>query len=191
MTELENWLSGGDLRSDGASNQAVDFVKANLGMVGDLVQALSSSNEVVRGRAADALEKVARSHPGELIEYLPTFIYSAQEDQVAMVRWHMAMLLGHLCLFPERIPHIERTLLRLLHDPSTFVQSWAITSLCILAKQYPELTPAIVNEIAPLTKVERVALRTRAKKALQALTDPNASLPDGWIKSEHIRITKP
>lgn len=62
-SQIEAWLSEGDLRSDGDANLVAEFVRLRLEVLPDLVQALAFGSLVVRGHAADALEKVARSEP--------------------------------------------------------------------------------------------------------------------------------
>jgi hypothetical protein len=151
MNQVENWLSGGDLRSDGVSNEVTRVVIDNPGLLPDLVACLDAPDAVVRGRAADVIEKVGRTLPEALVPYLDRFITALSEDEVPMVRWHLA-----------------------------------IASLCILAFQYPSRLPGIASAIAPLEKSRSVALRSRARKAMAALTEPGASLPPGWVKSEHL-----
>ena len=101
MNELLEWLAGGDLTSDGASDKVASFVLANPFLINDLVDGFKVQDDVVRGRAADALEKVARSLPEPVSEHLPTLLNSAREDPVPMVRWHLAMLLGHVSMIAE------------------------------------------------------------------------------------------
>jgi len=92
----------------------------------------------VRGHAADALEKTARSHPEWVLEYLPALRRAAIADPVAMVRWHLAMVFGHLAGFSETRGPSCQTLEQLLHDRSATVRSWAVTSLCIIGRMMPK-----------------------------------------------------
>ena len=74
--------------------------------------------------AADALEKLGRSEPEALVGELELFLRRAETDPIPMVRWHLAMLLGHLSSYPEHRKAITGTLLRLLDDQSVFTQSY-------------------------------------------------------------------
>ena len=94
--QLLDTLSGGDLRSDGMANE---IVLANEELFEDLYDGLGEEDEVVRGRTADALEKVARSRPDLLLDHLQDLIRTAHSDPIAMVRWHLAMILGHLVIY--------------------------------------------------------------------------------------------
>jgi hypothetical protein len=60
--DLLDWLKGGTLRSDGAADQVADAVLIELVLFEDLLEGLKSEDDVVRGRTADAIEKVARKH---------------------------------------------------------------------------------------------------------------------------------
>ena len=137
MNQLLEWLKSGNLTSDGASNEVVRFVKADLNLLDDLVEGLKVDDGVVRGHTADALEKLARSNPERVNKYLPILLQSAEEDNVPMVRWHIAMILGYLSIFQDQVDEITNTLIDLLSDQSVFTKSWAIASLCIIGKKYP------------------------------------------------------
>jgi len=157
-------------------------VSAHLGLLPDLVDALASDDPSIRGHAADALEKISRRHPGEVAPFHSLITKSARTDGVAMVRWHMAMILGHLSVLPRTIPETRRTLLTLLRDPSPFVRSWAITSLCIIAKRSARHTHSIAHALSGLTSDPSPAVAKRAKTAVRALSGPSTTLPRTWIK---------
>lgn len=184
--QMEAWLSGGDLRSDGASDLVVDFVLANPIATTELVAALDSDDKVVRGRAADALEKVGHRRPQQVAPFFPEISDASLADTLPMVRWNLAMLLGYLLVVEERRVHIGELLQRMLADDSVFVLSWVITSLSLLALIEPERQAEIIAMIAPFQQSESAALKTRACKAMAALTDPAAQLSASWIKSPQI-----
>ncbi|NIS81583.1 MAG: hypothetical protein GTO14_15580 [Anaerolineales bacterium] len=179
------WLSGGDLRSDGVATEVADIVLGNPQLIDELYAGLSVPDDVVRGRAADALEKISRSAP-ELIEnHLGEIIDIAMHDDVAMVRWHLAMILGHLALDRSRIDSITSTLLLLLDDKSVFTKSWAIVSLCIVARKFPEKQEAVLEGVAQLKGDESIAIRSKVGNAQKLLLNDKAPFPKGWIKSVH------
>ena len=187
MNQVLSWLAGGDLRSDGVSNQVSELVLKEPQLLDELLEGLGVPDEVVRGRTADALEKIARTRPDLLIDQLPELIRVAESDEVPMVRWHIAMLLGHLSIYPQHEADITETLLSMLKDSSVFVQSWSIVSLCIMAKQYPHECQQIITAISPLLRSHSPAIRTRARKALALLSNETAPFPKGWIKSAHLQ----
>jgi HEAT repeat protein len=184
VTGFSELLSVGDLRSDGLANEVARIVSANPTLLGELVDALRSDDPSVRGHAADALEKVARAHPKHLVPFLAPMIRQAHQDKVPMLRWHLAMLLGHVSVIPATIPAAKRALLTLLHDVSPFVRSWAITSLAIIARRAPRSAGSIARGIAPLASDRSAAVAKRAQTALRVLTDPRVRLPRSWVKGQ-------
>ncbi|MEJ2266455.1 MAG: HEAT repeat domain-containing protein [Anaerolineales bacterium] len=186
MNQVLQWLSGGDLRSDGVSNEVVKFVLANRGVFADLYEGLSAPDDVVRGRTADALEKIARSQPEWVENHIPALVKVARRDEVPMVRFHLAMTLGHLAIYQDHIDEISQALLDLLQDDSVFVKSWAIASLCIVGRLYPDKRETIVQRISALQSDNSPAVRTRVRKALPVLTNEMAVFPKGWIKSQRV-----
>ena len=100
-----------------------------------------------------------------------------------MVRWHMAMILGYLHPQGDEEEQVRDALLHMLHDPSALVRSWAVVSLCLLARQRPDWGESILLALQPLERDESKAVRTRTAKALPCLLDPDAGLPKGWRKA--------
>jgi HEAT repeat protein len=191
MSSIAEWLSSGDLRSDGAANEVVDLVLQNPDLIEDVIGALRVADDVVRGHAADALEKIARSLPALLGDHVEEIMTTARRDEVPMVRWHLAMILGHLTLYEEHVEDLRETLIHLLDDGSVFVQSWSIVSLCIIARAYPQRSGEILSKIERLKKSESPAVRTKVRQAVSLLIDPGQPFPKGWLKSKHLRDLDP
>lgn len=187
LNQVLTWLSGGDLRSDGMANEVAQFVLSTPESFPDLYAGLSEKDDVVRGRAADAIEKVARSRPDLLLDHLPGLISLVGQESVPMVNMHLAMIFGHLAVYPDLVERLMPPLIVLLDDESAFARSWAIVSLCIIGRCYPRECQAIVDLLVPLGRDKSVAIRSKVRNALKLLTDPNARFPKGWIKSEHLQ----
>jgi hypothetical protein len=186
MNQILQWLQGGDLRSDGMSSEAAAFVLQNPAVLNDLIEGLNSPDDVIRGRTADALEKIARTRPDLLRPHILHLARIARDDSVAMVRWHLAMFLGHMAVYDEEIGEITNTLLSMLHDKSVFVRSWVIVSLCIVARVDESHRDTILECISPLKNDSSVAIRSKVRNALQVLTNDGQPFPKGWIKSDRL-----
>lgn len=186
MNEILVWLSGGDLRSDGLADEVSAAVLQNPALFDDLYAGLSESNDVIRGRTADALEKVSRQRPDLIATHILELVDLSSSDQVPMVKMHLAMIFGHLALYEELIDILQSALLDLLEAESVFAKSWAIVSLCIIGRIFPQKSDRIVNRISQLQADSSIAIRSRTGKALNILTNPNVPFPQGWIKSEMI-----
>ncbi len=187
MNQIIEWLSGGDRRSDGASDDVVSLILENPVIFVDLYEALDYSDGVVRGRAADAMEKIGRSKPELFRVHIPKLIIIAKEDDNFEVRFHLAMLLGHLALYDEYISDITSVLRELLSDRTAFVKSWTIASLCIISRLYPEMKQPIVEWVSALNGDKSIAVRTRVRKGLKVLLDENTPFPPGWVKGKQLR----
>lgn len=187
MNQILEWLSGGDLRSDGLSDQVAEFVLAHPELLDELAAGLDQTDDVIRGRAADAVEKIARSRPEWVSQYLDRLTNLAERDPVPMVKMHVAMALGHLAMVDGARDEITTALLGLLDDVSVFARSWAIASLCIVVRLHPAERDRVVSRLAPLASESSPAIRARVRKALILLTNIDAPFPKGWIKSRPIR----
>jgi hypothetical protein len=121
-----------------------------------------------------------------VLEYLPALRRAAIADPVAMVRWHLAMVFGHLAGFGETQGPSCQTLERLLHDRSATVRSWALTSLCIIGRLSPNRSPLITRQISALTRDPSAAVRKRARRALETLTNSGLPFPKGWAKGKKV-----
>ena len=183
VAKFSEILAVGNTRSDGLANEVVRLVLANPVLLPELVKELKSDNANVRAHAADALEKVARVLPEDVGAHMSTIATMAKLDEVPMVRWHLAMVLEHICRSSEVAGCVVQTLCFLLRDRSPFVRSWAVSGLAVLARRSLAATPALVRAIAPLASDPSAAVAKRARTAIRALTDPAFQLPSSWEKS--------
>jgi len=181
-TALIDWLAVGDLRSDGFSPQVAALVIENPDLLPELLEALAGGEDIVRGHAADALERVSRVHPVSVSNHLDPLLSQATGDPLPMVRWHLAMLLGNLGISGVDDQRITRVLIGLMDDRSSFVKSWAISSLCLVGRQDPESRALALESIASLQQDASIAVRHRALKAVDLLMKPHLEPPAGWSK---------
>jgi HEAT repeat protein len=188
MNQLLDWLQGGDLRSDGLSPEVVKFVLNHPELLPELLEGLLAKDDLVRGRAADAIEHIVREEPEAMLPYLSLIRSALGSDSVPMVRWHLAMTIGHLALDWKDPRQACELLLACLTDESVFVVSWAIVSLCIYARLFPSLQPRILAHVARYRTSPSAAIRSKVKNAVMILQDHQRQFPKGWIKSNKIRM---
>ena len=122
-----------------------------------------------------------------LVDHLTVIESLAREEQVPMVKMHLAMIFGHLAVYPQLTEQLIPPLIDFLDDDSVFTRSWTIVSLSIIARKYPQECQGVIELLVPLQADGSIAIRSRVKKAIKLLTDPNAQFPKGWIKSEHLQ----
>ena len=179
--ELLSILKGGDLRSDGRANEVASMILDDPSLIPEAVKGLSVSDPVIRGRTADVLEKVARIHYEKFIPYLPLLLEKAVDDDVYMVRFHLAMLLGYLEVSGKERRLIVEALFTLLGDESVFVKSWSIVSLTIIGLNEEEHRESIIDHIEPLLNSDSKAVKRKAENSL-AMLHSRKEIPTGWIK---------
>ena len=187
MSGLAGWLAEGDLRADGYADEAVRLIYQHPELAADLLTTLEHTDTVVRAHGADALEKLARTRPDLLKSSLPQLITAAERPEPAAVHMHLAMILGHLAVYPELRLDLLHPLLQLLDSTTAFSRCWAISSLCILARFEPAFSNQVTDKIATLASDPSLAVRTRARKAIPLLLNRRSPFPKGWIKSDHLR----
>lgn len=183
MNELLTMLSGGDLRSDGRANEVAEQVIRKPKLLGKLAEGLNESNDVVRARIAHALERNSRINPELLRGLLPSLVEIADRDEVPMVKWHIAMILGNMKLTGKELNLATSTLFRLLKDESVFAKAWAISSLTLIGRRNPSRRGKIMNEIRACQRERSIAIRTRVRMALDFLNDKNKPISPSWLKS--------
>jgi hypothetical protein len=115
------------------------------------------------------------------------FMGIADSDSLPIVRMHLAMIFGHLAIYENCIDDLSKVLLELLGDERVFVRSWAIISLCIIARKYPDQNERVTGHIAPLANDQSVAIRSRTHKAMVVLMNKAKPFPRGWVKSDHLK----
>jgi HEAT repeat protein len=186
MNQLLEWLSQGDLRTDGMAPEVARLVVENPHLAEELLEGITSSDDVIRGHTADALERVSRAHPELVVERLDDLTSLAKEDPVPMVRWHLAMIFGNLLIYKDLKAVLKHTLLEMLEDESVFTISWVLSSLSILGRKYPQEKNDILQAIEPFLMDQSIAIRSRAKKAVGLLLDDQKAFPQGWIKSDFL-----
>lgn len=186
MNQIIEWLTIGDLRSDGQANEVAELVLAQPAIFPDLLAALTDKNDAVRGHAADALEKVSRQMPGLIGPHIDLIIRVARTDDVPMVRFHLAMIFGNLAHEQRLTETIIPTLLDMLGDESAFVKSWCVSSLVIWGRRQPQWKQTILEGLSALSHAASIAVRHRAEKAVQLLLDERLPMPAGWVKSQSV-----
>lgn len=199
MNDLLELLKGGDLRSDGHADEVAGDVIQDPELFPLLLDGLDEENDVVRGRTAHSLEKVARTRQELFDGLLNGLIEQVLNDKLPMVKWHLAMLFVNLNLSETGTGEVISTLYNLLKDESVFVKGWAIYSLTILALENPDKKDKIISKLKVLENDKSAAVRNRTSKAMKTLED-GEPLPKGWLKRQsckqisypriHLKINK-
>ena len=184
-TLLHEMLAAGDLRSDGLSREAAELVLHTPRLIYELVDVLLTGSPAARGHAADAIERVSRIRQQLVAPFMPKLLSLAAVDGVAMVRWHLAMLLTNQAESVGAARRVAPVLISQLSDRSAFVRSWAISGLCIIAKRYPTMKDRLLPELHSMNRDPMISVRHRAWMAIRVLEEEGTPIPDTWVKATH------
>ena len=159
-------LEGGDRRSIGLSDQVASIVSTNRAPFPALMKGWRSEDALVRMRAADATEKVARKIPELLPPYKKEFLGSMAEARKPELRWHLAVMVPRLPLnLKER--QLATSLLRsYLKDRSSIVKTFALQGLADLTVDDPSIRPGVIEILRQPTRSGTPAMKARSHKLL-------------------------
>jgi HEAT repeat protein len=168
-------LSGGDRRSIGRSAEVVADVLRHPAKFDALFSAMSSSDPLVRMRAADAVEKITALRPAYLQPYKRQLVDRIAAMEQQEMRWHVAQMLPRLRWTEAERHRLVHILTDYLDDRSRIVRTFAMQSLADLARQGPELMPMVVPLLGKLAASGTPAMRARGRKLLAELDDSAAN----------------
>lgn len=171
MSEIEQLLSIGDLRSAGKSEVVVKKVLANPRLFGDVVNAIFSVNAGTKMRAADAVEKITRYYPEWLTPYKQLFLTKISAIKQKEVRWHTAQILPRLKLTKKERAKVFNLMLEYLEEKSSIVRTFAIQALADIALQDEAYKRQVHSLISRLMVNGSPAMKSRGKKLLKLLSE--------------------
>lgn len=164
-------MTGGDPRSLTGVEEVLAQLRANSDRLGELIDACSDADPVVRMRAADALEKYARLQPDRVAAELSRLFAELGESGQPSVQWHLAQILGEVPLTRAELSRAAAWLLATLDTARDWiVLSHALTSITTLASADQTLRPAAIERAQRHAADPRKAVAKRAGKALAALS---------------------
>lgn len=180
MKELfAEMLAVGKINSLGRTQEAVDIVLSDASRLPELYKCLFESDEWLRMRAGDALEKVCREKPDWFKNYLPKlFTEMAKIDQPS-VQWHLAQMLGEIDLNKDYQQKANELLQRNVEttDVDWIVSANSLITLVQFAKQR-KIDARIVKRLLRIqNKHKSGAVRKKATKLLAELEHVNDRKP--------------
>jgi hypothetical protein len=162
-------LKGGDRRSIGRVNHVMEIVRRWPALFPVLIDGMHHADELVRMRAADAVEKLTVTNPVWLQPFRVQLIQLAASTNQQELRWHLAQVLPRLELSRRDRMIVVAVFRRYLQDRSRIVKTFAMQGLADLALQDPRLRTPIRRVIAALTRTGSPSMRSRGRKLLVQL----------------------
>lgn len=161
---LERVLSGGDLRSTGASDDAAGALLAGTWTAGDFLRLIEKSAPVVRMRAADALEKATRSSPQLLAGAARRMLALLDSTQPKEVRWHLLQMAPRVRWPARRIPALLVAVEAAFTDTSAIVRASALQALAELSLQSRQFRGPFEARLKQASGSRSPSLRARARR---------------------------
>ena len=163
-------LSGGDPRSLRGVPEVISLAAGDAAAFEALFMCLFNGDEIVRMRAADALEKIARVQPGRFVAYRRRLLRDAARIDQASVQWHLAQILGEIELSEAERARAVTILRRNLER----YDDWLVINLTLEAlTHFAHDDPQLRAELIPILRAHRGSRRkstaTRAAKLLGEL----------------------
>lgn len=159
-------LSGGDRRSIGKVNFVVNKVLKEPSLFDALFNGLFNEDDVVRMRAADAIEKISKTNPEILKPYKRKFIYEISQIEQQEVRWHLAQIFPRLNMTDKEKKEVINILKNYLNDKSKIVKTFAMQALTDFAEQDENLKKWVICLLKDTIEKGSPAMQSRAKKLL-------------------------
>ena len=169
---LTEMLKGGHPNSLGRADEVVEIVLADRARLDELFAGLGDSDELVRMRVGDALEKVCAERPEWFVTRVERLLCEVGEIEQPSVQWHLAQMLQHLR--PELSDDQAARATELLKRNLTGSSDWIVLNntmdaLAESAESDPALAEWLRGELEALSRDRRKAVAKRASKHLANL----------------------
>ncbi len=181
MDKISELLKVGDLRTDGNADQVAELILKEPKRLMELLPCLDHPDSVIRAHTAHVIEVITRTRPELMVGETRRLILRAESDAYPIVRWHMAMALGHMAgQLKDPIPATD-SLLNCLKDTSPLVRSWSVYSLVAMGRSHPEQAARIITALTNHGKDHSPAVRSRINRAVTLLQFLDLPLPETWF----------
>ena len=174
MKSISDLLSGNDRRSIGKSDDVVALVVKNEKLFDELFNCLYSNNEVIRMRAADAIQKIVELKPDIIKKYKHEILNDIAKIDQQEIRWHVAQLIPHLGLIKADVPIAFKFLNGYLNDESKIVKTFSMQALADLTDIDLNLNKKVITIIEKQMKQGSPAVLSRGRKLLAKLKGSKA-----------------
>ena len=164
-------LAGGHHNSLGRTDEVVESVVSDRLRLEELFACLKSSDEVVRMRAGDALEKVCRRRVAWIVPYADALLDEIGRQGQASVQWHTAQMFQHLRTHLTNL-QLQRAI-DLLQCYLSHSNDWIVLNVTMgVLADWARADSALARWLTP--QLERLCLDPRksvAKRATKCLCE--------------------
>lgn len=161
MNTILRKLTGGDLRSEGRSDEVAAQVVKKPALLPQLADGLASEDRLIRARTCMTMEIISRDQPKLLDPVRSALVDLAIEETVAQARWHLGEIFANTGLPKKEAERVIPALLDYLEDRSKIVRHCAILALGVLGADSPKRR----------TIVRRISARREDGKSMARAVD--------------------
>ena len=166
-SDIKQSLLGGDRRSLQGVDQVIAAALADPSALEALFECLFCSDAVVRMRAGDALEKIARIRPELLARFTGRLLGDVADVDQPSIQWHLAQILTEIELTPRQRQRAIAILKRNLER----YEDWIVLNLTLHAlAHFARDDPELHRELVVILRSHRADTRSSvAKRATKLL----------------------
>jgi len=176
MSSLLDKLLGGDLRSIGKADEVIAEILEEPALFYEVFKGIKSSNPLIRMRAADVVEKIAREHPEYLIPCKEELLHEVSEIEQQEVRWHVALLFSYLDLTDtEKSIVVDKLLAWANNSKSKIVRVNSLQALADIGRKDSRYRELAIKTLEQAMTGGSPAVVARAKKLLKQLNKKKLS----------------
>lgn len=165
-------LEGGDLRSKGEADQVAQDIVDNPARFASVFDGIFSPDELIRMRAADAIEKASAINPELLQPYAERLLSDAVLIQQQEVEWHVVQMLPRLKLDEAQAKKAFESLRRYFRTSgSRITQAFCVSSGYALAQAHPALMHEFRGWLMVALQSPSPAVKARAHAVAEELRE--------------------
>lgn len=165
-------LEGGDLRSKGEADQVAQDILDDPARFALVFEGIFSSDELIRMRAADAVEKASAINPELLQPHLERLLNEAVLINQQEVEWHVAQMLPRLSLDEPQARAAFDSLRRYFRTSnSRITQAFCVSSGYAIAQAHPALMHDFRGWLMVALQSPSPAVKARARKVADELRE--------------------
>jgi len=162
-------LSGGNPRSLGHPTEVVRFVLDNPARLDELFDCLFNNDEIVRMRAADALEKICQQNPDWVTPYIDRLLTEVAAIEQPSVQWHLAQMIGELTLSDaQQAKAVDILKHNLEYATDWIVLNYTLEVFAQFARKDDGLKPYFKQQLERHSHSRHKSVAKRASKLLAA-----------------------
>ncbi len=172
MKNLLQHLREGDPRTLGKTDEVVRIMRNNQKAFDEVFEGLFDEEYLVRLRAVNAIEKVARSQREWLLPHKKKLLksFSFFTKQPDLMKMQVPPLYGYLALEKKEVGKVTDQLNRwLMTEQSTFIKVGSLQALADISQQHPWLHDEVVSIIQDEMVKGSAAIQARGRKLLKVL----------------------